>query len=445
MNVNITKKKISGVPRNFVSMPNANILMAFEIYGMITAEQLEKALVLLVSKHLLLKAKISIDTSNNAWFSFDREYKPIINTYKDQKLKDIVLSEFKQPLNLNFGSLVRYNLIYQKESTILLITCNHMICDGLSMFYLIEDILKYLNNNLAPETISSELIFMDTENIPIKLDNFLIKLFVNKINKKWKNSDVLLTNKDYQQMFQRFWDKQFPQVMHNKLSKELTGRLIKQCKDNHLTVNSFLATVFIYCQQTLLPKLIYSNDYTISVNLREYLKKHPGQKVGYFVSAIRLKFKYDFNKPFWENTKRFQAKFKSKFKLKSLFRSQIMGLFNPKFVDALFMNKHNQRNDKSIRSFLKKKKLDRVNSAFTITNLGVVNIQTTGTNFELTGIIPPFIQSDTMEKYISIATFKGELSIAISYNHEIIQQNYIEKFANRSKDLIEEFVNYKVE
>lgn len=443
MNVHITKKKISGVPRNFVSMPNANILMAFEINGIITAEQLENALIQLVSKHLLLKAKISIDTSNNAWFNFDGEYKPIINTYKNQKLKDIVLPEFKQPLNLNFGSLVKYNLIHQKKSTTLLITCNHMICDGLSMFYLIEDILKYFNNNLAPETINSELIFMDTENIPIKLDNFLVKLFVNKINKKWKSSDVLLTNKDYLQMFQRFWDKQFPQVMHNKLSKELTGRLIKQCKDNHVTVNSFLATVFIYCQQTLLPKLTYSNDYTISVNLREYLMKHPGQKVGYFVSAIRLKFKYNFNKSFWENTKRFQAKFKSKFKLKSLFYSQIMGLFNPKFVDALFMNKHNQRNDKSIRSFLKKKKLDRVNSAFTISNLGVADIQTFGTNYELTGIIPPFIQSDTMEKYISIVTFKGELSISISYNHEIIQQNYIEKLVNRSKDLMEEFVNYK--
>ncbi len=436
----LKQKQITGVPRNFVSTPNANVLMAFEIQGVLPKIKLTKVLEKVAKKHLLIQAQISIDEQNSAWFNFPKHYDPVIIEHSENNLKEIFIAELKTPLNLDFGPLIRFNLIPNDKNTVLLINSNHMICDGLSMLYLMDDILMNINNPNAAETINPKLTLMDSGNIPIKLDGLIVRLFVNKINKKWAKSDVQLNQNNYLSMVGRFWKNHTPSYINQNFNKELTGRILEKCKSHGITVNSFLATAFIYAEQMLFPINPIRNKYIISVNLRDYLKEHPGNKVGYYVSAIRLKYFYNTKQDFWLNAENFQKKFKLKFKLKNLFQSQIMGLFHPKFVDAIFLNKHKQRNDKSIRKFLKKKKLDSVSSSFTLTNLGVVNFDASKRKGQVQEIWPPTIISDTMQKYISVLTYNGILRIGISSSDRIIPKHEIEVFLNRTIDFISKII-----
>lgn len=61
---NMKPIEITGMPRTFVSAPNANVLTAFKIKGDVSIDKLKAALSLTANKHLLLKAQISIDKNN---------------------------------------------------------------------------------------------------------------------------------------------------------------------------------------------------------------------------------------------------------------------------------------------------------------------------------------------------------------------------------------------
>ena len=129
-------------------------------------------------------------------------------------------------------------------------------------------------------------------------------------------------------------------------------------------------------------------------------------------------------------------KIKSGLKLKKLFQSQITGLLHYKFLDALNLNKYGQRNDKSIQKFIKRKKLNEINSAFTITNLGICPIPYQYSSTEIINLVAPFVQSDTMEKYISMTTFRGELFISISFNEYIVSKELVNMFLNKSIEIL---------
>lgn len=459
-----TKKiEIKGVPRTFVSLPNANVLLLFRVKGVLSKEVLEASLKHISKKHQLLKAHISIDENDRAWFTFPENHHSVILESYSGDIHKTITNQFQHRLNLENGVLIQFCLIRENGSTNVLITCNHMICDGLSMCYLIKDILSNLESTQRKELDEQVPVFMSPDNIPVKLDVFPVSLFVNRINKEWKDKELHFTQRDYNAMSNHFWNrkvsawenndlfisrdefmalnedpwsKQRPQVVTHQFTEQQTKTLILHCKKNKVSVNTALTTAFVKAQETMLPANAYSSNVIIAVDLRDKLINPPGEIVGYYVSAIRLKLKYKKRKSFWSNASGFQKKIKAKLRSKHLFRSQIMGLLHHKFIDALNLNRYGERHDKSVRDLIRRKKLDSINAAFTISNLGLVDMPYTYGSYELEEIIPPFVQSDTMEKYISVLTFRNKLQLSISFSEHIISKNAVEQFLKTTEAIL---------
>ena len=218
--------EITGTPRTFVSSPNANVIMVFEIKGIIIKEELEIAVKKIAESQILLKAKVTIDDSGKAYYTFSNHYAPeiTINTYSNPI--EAVLSEFKKPLIPDKGELIRFHLIYNTCSTNLIINCNQIICDGFSIYYLIEDILTNLSSSKKKEINSNSLVSINKSKIPVNPGNTLGKLLINKTNKEWKNKHIILTRNIYNSMYKQFWAKQQPDLIVSKLDKNETGNLI---------------------------------------------------------------------------------------------------------------------------------------------------------------------------------------------------------------------------
>lgn len=433
----MNKIEITGIPRTFVSTPNANVVISFEVNSCLTKEQINKALLKAFGKNSLVSALVSVDNEGRAYFNFSDSYSPEISIIKNKEEGDSVLIDaLQRPFKLDTACLLHVSLLIRSNSTRIILSCNHMICDGISMFYLIDEIVANLSSD-SEERPEGKHLFMEKSTIPVIIDQFPSNLFVKKINKEWQDVDLIFSQSLQRSIYNRFWNVQKPAISLFRLNELETQSIIWNCKNYNVSVNSALTTAFVLAQKTTIAKKSYSNKFIISVDLRKYLKTNPGRAIGYYVSAIRLKLNLNIRAPFWKNVNKVHGKIYGKLKPRLLFRSQIMGLLNHKFIDALNLNRYGLRNDKKVLKLIKRKKLNEINAAFTLTNLGICPISSVYKNdIRITGLTSPVVQSDTMEKYISVTTFNNEMYISVSYSEHIIKKDSIKSFLDKSKEIL---------
>ncbi len=112
---------------------------------------------------------------------------------------------------------------------------------------------------------------------------------------------------------------------------------------------------------------------------------------------------------------------------KELFKNQLIGLFSPKFLDVMMLNYSGQRDDKLAKKLLKKAGMYKLNSTFTIANLGIFEIADNSEKFKVKTLFGPMAISNAMEKYIGVLTINNELHFSICFNENIINQESILK------------------
>lgn len=99
--------------------------------------------------HPLVGAKIVFDNEHNAWFSTDNVHKPFfktVNRISDTQWLEELQHEIQIPFNPKTGPMIRLVLVHSEAVSDLVIICNHSICDGMSLAYLIRDLLSSYTN-----------------------------------------------------------------------------------------------------------------------------------------------------------------------------------------------------------------------------------------------------------------------------------------------------------
>lgn len=424
----VFEKRIFGTARMSIRFPNVNVLVLATIKGHISKNMLEQAVSEVSKKHLLINSRVRIEEDSNAWFQITNDMKPeVYNSQVSDTINEIMISEFKRPFDLEKGPLIRFNIIAQEEETSLLICCHHSICDGLSLIYLTNDLLKAVSaSGMEPCEIKNPVLLDEKIILPKLKSNFLMKIVINSINKKWKNKNLAVTKSGYDEIFTEFWSKQNPGIVRWALSTEQTRKLIEQSKKNNITVNSAIGTSFIRAEGEVLDKKDYSNDITISVSFRNYLEANPGDAMGAFSSAVRLRLNYDAANSFWVNAINFHKQIKSLIIEKNLFESQMIGLLNPKFLDAMALGKYGKCDDSTVKKMIEKKKMNDINTSFILTNLGKIKLNCDCPEYQLSNIMGPAVYGDTMEKYIGVLTINDQMYFSITFNQNIISKERME-------------------
>jgi len=418
------KKEIKGAPRIYLRLPNANVVLYGVFDTTVSKDALEKAVLFLSDKHKLLNCHIETDKENKVWFVIDKKLSPEINTPKSKNINEIIKNELKHRFDFEKGPLIRFTLLNQTETT-LIINCHHGICDGLSLMYLFKDITKILSGkNIQVEPKMP--VFLEPQNIPQRLGNPISRLFISLINKKWRKETISFSNQLHQEMHTKFWKEYKLQIIPFKFSKEETANIVSQCKENNVSVNTGLVTAFLYAEKQLFEQKDYSSKVIITDNLRTHLKNQPGESMGFFISTLRPNLEYSEKKTFWENAQIFHKKIKRLLE-KELFKNQLIGLFSPKFLDVMMLNYSGQRDDMLAKKLLKKAGMYKLNSTFTIANLGILEIADNLEKLKVKTLIGPMAISNAMEKYISVLTINNELHFSICFNENIVNQESILK------------------
>lgn len=418
------KKEIKGVPRMHIRIPNANVVMYGVFETTVLKDDLEKTVLFLSDKHKLLNCHIETDQENKVWFVIDKKLSPEINTSTSKNINEILINELKHRFDFENGPLIRFTLLNQTETT-LIINCHHSICDGMSLVYLFKDIMRILSGkNIKLE--QKMPVFLEPENIPQRVGTPISRFFISLINKKWSKEPISFSNQLYQEVHADFWKECKPQIISFKFSKEETANIVSQCKQNNVSVNSGLVTAFLYAEKQLFEQKDYSSKVIVTDNLRTHLKDQPGESMGCFISTVRSYLEYSENKTFWENAQLFHKKIKRLLE-KDIFKRQLIGLFTPLFLDVMMLNHFGQREDKLAKKMIKRAGMNKLNSTFTIANLGRIEIADNLERLKIKTLFGPMAVSNAMEKYISVLTINNELHFSICFNENIVNQESILK------------------
>ena len=418
------KKEIKGVPRMLLRQPNANVVLYGVFETTVSKDALEKAVLFLSDKHKLLNCHIETDKENKVWHVIDKKLLPEVNTPKSKNINEILINELKHRFDFEKGPLIRFTLLNQTETT-LIINCHHAICDGLSLMYLFKDITKILSGkNIQVEPQMP--VFLEPQNIPQRLGNPISRLFISSINKKWRKETISFSNQLHQEMHTKFWKEYKLQIIPFKFSKEETANIASQCKQNNVSVNTGLVTAFLYAEKQLFEQKDYSSKVIVTDSLRTHLKNQPGESMGFFVSTLRPNLEYSEKKTFWENAQIFHKKVERLLE-KDLFKNQLIGLFSPKFLDVMMLNYSGQRDDTLAKKVIKKAGMVKLNSTFTIANLGILEIADNLEKLKVKTLFGPMAISNAMEKYIGVLTINNELHFSMCFNENIINQESILK------------------
>jgi len=429
------KKEVKGGPRFLIRSTHANVVMYGVFESTISKDALEKAVLLLSDKHKLLNCHINTDKENKACYVIDKKLSPEINTSKSKNINKILTNELKHRFDLEKGPLIRFTLLNQKETT-LVINCHHAICDGMSLVYLFKDIMKILSGKSIK--IEQKMpVFLEPENLPQKVGNPISRFFISLINKKWSKESISFSNQLYQKLHSNFWKEYKPQIIQFKFSKEETANIISQCKQNNVSVNTGLVTAFLYVEKQLFEQKDNSSKVIITDNLRRYLKNQPGESMGYFISTLRPHLVYNEKKAFWENAQIFHKKIKRLLE-KELFKNQVAGLFSPKFLDVMMLNLFGQREDKLAKKIIKKAGMYKNYATFTIANLGLIKPDDNSKKLKIKSLFGPMAVSDAMEKYISVLTINNELHFSICFNENSVNRESILKMKKLISQIFED-------
>lgn len=285
-----------------------NIVISVRIRGNIPPDRLQSALDKAQQRHPLLKVNTILDEQDMPWFVSEGvgaiPLKVVDRAGEDHALR-ITEKELATPFDMNKPPesplpLMRVTLLSPPnpaaEPADIIISAQHTISDGMSMVFLVRDLLYFMTNPKHPVTVLD--VTASTEDIfPLN-----VRKRVPKSALKFKAS--LLFMKLYLRLkFRRGTQKPRTFAPSSKihswqLTVDQTEDLLARCKQERVSVQSALCTAFLTTFTAV----------NTPVNLRPQLALPVGEAFGLYAGAAVIKMKYDAKADFWDNARRFHGK-----------------------------------------------------------------------------------------------------------------------------------------
>jgi NRPS condensation-like uncharacterized protein len=429
------RRKLQGHERRHFRAPNSIIPLVVRIRGDVKKNNVVSAMKKVQQRHLLLRVRVEIDQTNTAWFTTEGVKEiplKILERTSDDQWISLCARESKSSFEFYTRPLIRIIILYSPEKSDLILFCHHMVCDGMSVAFLARDFMEVLGDQQKELEILPPPPLVNRENIPHDItDNVLVHKFIQRINKKWKNEEVVFDHNDYLSIFNAYWKNNLHHIQTIELTEKQTEALVQKCRQENVTINSMILAAFLKAQyEAKARKKPEKQKAGIAVDVRNYLLKPAGESFGFYAAGIMDRYTYRETVDFWEMTRKLHRMITKKLAKKEFFKNLLRaGALEPSMHDALIMKTYGhlvQPTDsryQKLSSFSQKKdsissmakKLGAMHFGFAITNLGRLDFPRYYGDLELERflIFPP--TGPTIETTIFVATVSGKLTLIMAY------------------------------
>jgi NRPS condensation-like uncharacterized protein len=443
-------RPLRGLERYFYRRPNANVIMVARIKGLITRESLFAASAELRKRYPLLGVRIALDSDGKAWFSVEGVPDITIEVIRVSEGNSSMwltkASEEQQHLfPLDKGPLIRFILLQSDNSADLVINCHHSVCDGLSLVYLIRDIIREL---AATENAHSPQIHPITSehNLPEGGSLALFqRAFIWWMNRIWERKHISFDEADYQTLHRVFWQRvKGNRILSWALTNPQTTTLVSRCKSEEVSVNSAIVTAFLAAQHELQDhSLPYFGNISMPVNIRSRLTPSVGEDFGLYFSSFKTRLVYDQKYEFWRNARSIHGRVKQLLSDSSVFTlHRQMQLLNPTLIDSMYFTKYGVFQDRFARFFLRLTGDHRINTSMDISNLGRYDFPVEYGSLRLEGVVGPTSSSDFQEKYVGVITIGGRMFFTFTYWENLLSDTMATQIKEVAMSYLENAVGW---
>jgi NRPS condensation-like uncharacterized protein len=287
----------------------------------------------------------------------------------------------------------------------------------------------------------------------------LIKYFIKRINRKWKEDKIFFDQEDYENLNEAYWANFNHKMSLIELSEAQTAALVDRCRKEGVTVNSALAAAFIGAQIEIQGAEPFHSKIAVAVNVRDRLTRPPGESMGFYAYAANLKYRYNERIGCWENARRFHRKVKPYYANRHVFRDFLTWLYlEPAILEAINFKKlgglvqesssrheklsaYSKKND-VVSSILRRDKMDSLDRKVlgtAITNLTRMDFPKRFGTLELDrlfmhpgGAFP----LANVNLVLGAVTCAGKLSLVIEYAEEAVDTRTIERIKAKAAELL---------
>lgn len=402
------------------------VVMTARVQGEISAEILRNAIEQVRHRHFLLGTRVEFNTDQTADLvraNFREFPLDIIQAENDRRWQDLVKKYLATPFRLESGPLARFALVAGETSSHLIISAHHVICDGISLGYLLRDILtvcgsplKKLDTLPVPPRVTQE-----TAITPLRIF-WLRRWIISKVWQTWDKKNIRFDAAMRDSMLERYFATNNQIQLHiGELTVSETDRLVARCRSEGVTVNSALWGAVLAAQyQFLTPKKIHSTV-GLARSLRPLLRPKVKDSFGFFAASMTFHLAYEPNLSFWHMVRKAHTRIYKRLKKENPFQQLILEIVHPGLVDSLYFQKYGFINEYLSQKMLKLAHWENEFYGCAITNVGRLDIPNTYGALSVDAIFGPVVYSDVNEKTIGAATVAGRLTLSMTTDGNRIQ------------------------
>lgn len=431
-------RQLSGAERMRLMFPNANVVMMARIGGQFSEDALRTAISKVRERHALLGMRVRLDESQQGWFTSEG-VPPIpvtvIPRSHPEMWKDVAIEQHRQPFFYGTGPLIRFALLTSDETSDLIITAHHAICDGLSLAYLVRDLLQHLADPDRPVAGLPIPLLIDESIMPVSVSkNLVSRMMLKLLNRNWERREITFDAADFRDLHRAFWEEHEGHILAWALTEAQTSELVARCRAEEVTVNTALTTAFVIAQNEVEAAHERLDRVVISVDFRERLTRPVGEAFAFYASAVRPRLEYERGTPFWSAARAFHAQIRQLLTDENIFESQQLSAFSPSLLDALFFAKQGKLDDKLANRMVERMGIGEVNTSLVVTNLGRLGFSADYGPLSLEALYGPYVYSDTIEKYLGVITVNGRMHLTLCSGSTIIDNEMVEAVRDAAMD-----------
>jgi len=285
------------------------------------------------ARHEILGCRIIQSNDGTAYYSPLPDAVPRIQIRKlddiDTDWIKLIHEQERVPFDWENGELIRFFVLQGENVTQLVIVAHHLAGDGMSVLYLVKDIMTALGNpGIGMEKL--QVRNLRDDDIPKKAGlNPLLKLMISMTNVRWRKIKRVFKYSNYRGMFTSFWDKKDTEILKGCISGDELNALIDKCKQNNVTVNSAITTAFIK-----------ASGERSDVGLAASIRPQGFEGMANFATGISIQYTYDDSRSFWENVSYVHELIYRKLEnpSKKYFILNFMASLDPTLVDAAYLS-----------------------------------------------------------------------------------------------------------
>jgi NRPS condensation-like uncharacterized protein len=457
------ERRITPPERLLTRSPFSIVTMVARIKGHISEDLLRNAVSKVQQRHALLRVRVREDRDHVSWFTSEGVGEIPIQVVAREAEDDWIevhAEASKVPFEFDACPAIRFILVQSPDVSELIILCHHIICDGMSLAYLARDLMVHLGDPAREVEVLPDPVPIDLDNLPNDVSlSGIARFFINRINKKWGEGRVFFDQEDYRALTKAYWQNFHHGFLSVELSEAQTAALVERCRNENVTVNSALATAFAGAQILVRGEQAYHSRIAVAANLRDRLLSPAGEAMGFYASAVTLKYNYDRKRGFWENARSFHRKVRLLFGNKDVVKEFVTWLhLDPALLEALNFKKLGRlvspdspryeklsafgEKDDVVLSILKREKmesLDTISLGTAVTNLGRLDFPTTYGPLELDRLIMQpggAFPLATVNLVLGAVTCAGKLSLVLEYAEEAVDTRTMEAVKDQALEFL---------